>query len=52
MAVVGDTRQAHPPFLSWIKKKINIFFFEASQSAPIFEEKAHEPIWARLEEEL
>lgn len=53
LTVVGDTLQAHPPFLSWMKKKtIEYLFFEASQSVPIFEGNAHKPICARLEEEL
>lgn len=53
MTAVGDTLQAHPPFLSWMEKKtIEYLFFEASRSAPIFEGNAHEPICARLEEEL
>lgn len=50
LTAVGDTFQAHPPFLSWMEKKqLNIFSF---RSAPIFEGNAHKPICARLEEEL
>lgn len=53
LTAVGDTLQAHPPFLSWMKKKtIEYLFFEASQSVPIFEGNAHKPICARLVEEL